>query len=74
MSFKKVTAINELKGLMNRLPDYSFAQLLFTVCREATFKQGTGKLSDLLYISDEEMLTSIENCAAREEKETEIYN
>lgn len=65
----KISAINELKSMINTFPEYSLGEILFTVVREATFKNGSGKLSDLLELSDSEVYTAIENSIQREKEE-----
>lgn len=71
---KKISAINELKNMVNKYPEYTLGEILFTVCREATFKNGTGKLSDLLNIEDKDIYTAVDNSLQREQPETETFN
>lgn len=70
----KVSAINEMKGMINKFPDYSLGEILFTICREATFKTGTGKLSDLKELTADQILSAVEAAMRREQEETEFYN
>lgn len=65
----KISAINELKSMINTFPEYSLGEILFTVVREATFKKGNGKISDLLDLSDSDIYTAIENSIQREKEE-----
>jgi hypothetical protein len=69
MQFEKISAVNEIKELIKLNPDYTLGQILYSFCRIATHKNGTGKLSDLLNISDNEINNAIEQ--AKHEERTE---
>lgn len=74
MSIHKITAANEIKQLIQQYPDYTIGQVLFSFCRIATNTNGSGKLSDLLNISDKEIYNAIERAKTEEEVETEFFN
>lgn len=69
MSVHKVSAANEIKQLIQLYPDYTFGQILFSFCRIASHTNGSGKLSDLLTLTDKEIYGAIEKAKTAEQYE-----
>ena len=57
----KLSTISELRDAVNSTPDYSMAEIIYAVLRPQGDKTQTGKLSDILKLSDQEILTRAEN-------------
>lgn len=58
MGFEKISAANEFRNMITEFPEYSFGELVYSFVRIAT--KGSNKVSDLLSVSDSEILSSIE--------------
>lgn len=69
MSIHKISAANEIKQLIHQYPDYTIGQVLFSFCRIATHENGSGKLSDLLNVTDKEIYAAIEKAKTTESDE-----
>lgn len=72
-STHKIAAINEIKVLIGEYPEYTLGEILFSFLRIATFENGTGKLSDVKELTNEQILNAIESAKTKETAETELF-
>lgn len=63
---EKLVIINEIRELMKIYPEYSVGQILYSFTRPHGNKYRTGKLSDLLRITDKQLVTALEKAKKSE--------
>jgi hypothetical protein len=69
----KISAINEMKSLVNEFPDYSLGEVLYSFLNIAAHENGQGRISDILNLTDEQILSAIETAKTKETAETEYF-
>lgn len=67
MGIERLIALNEFKSFLTEFTEYSFGEAMYAVGRVAT--KGSNKLSDLLEVSSEEMVSAIEEAIDYERNE-----
>ena len=69
MNITKLTIINELKSFAIAHPEISAGEMLYSFLRPHGNKNRTDKLSDLLSLTDDQILTNIEKAKQIEDND-----
>lgn len=69
MNITKLTIINELKTFATEYPEISTGEMLYSFLRPHGNKNRTDKLSDLLSLTDDQILTNIERAKQIEDND-----
>ena len=56
----KLSIVSELRDAINNSPEYTVAEVLYSILRPMGSEGQTGKISDILKLTDTEILTRIE--------------
>lgn len=66
---EKLVIVNELREMVKKYPDYTMGEIIYSFTRPHGNKYRTGKLSELLKITDKQMVTNLEKAIKIEEND-----